>query len=133
MITIWVRPCTDGALQAGRPSAAPMSSPSRHIQAASSRAQPVSRVNLAATMAVREVRGEQVFGGVVAELAAEQPDGEHDGDGDGLGEQCELAGPVGAGAGQLGFVAEQAERPSPPDLLPPGQDRQDIWSPASPE
>lgn len=47
-------------------------------------------------------------------------------DGDGLGEQCVVAGPVGAGAGQLGFVAEQAERPSPPDLLPPGQDSRDI-------
>ncbi|MFD1939619.1 hypothetical protein ACFSKW_49985 [Nonomuraea mangrovi] len=52
---------------------------------------------------------------MVAELAAEQPDGDHAVDqqaahGDRLGQQSQIAGPVGAGAGQLSLLAEQSQR-----------------------
>ncbi len=52
---------------------------------------------------------------MVAELAAEHPDGDHAvdeqaTDGDRLGQQGQVAGPVGDGAGQLGLVAKQSQR-----------------------
>lgn len=59
-------------------------------------------------------QGQEVLDGVLTELATEGPDhddAEEDGpaDGDDLGEQREVGGPVGGAAGELGLGADQAE------------------------